>query len=810
MTSEKIAKATRASLIALIVIFSFGAAGEICGSFFETTAAAFGAGFPDNKPEDVKSIVSGLEAPQPAGSVSNSMGVPVAILVVEEDPRAIVAIDLNSGNEIWKITPPVSSQITLKGDLLVFQSGFKIAGHSLKDGQELWTITIDEGWNYHGADLYGDTAVVSVGVGGEEAGAYANGRVIGINAKNGNKRWDNASGGGLLGAPAIHGKYVFVPWDRQKIAVLDAKEGKEICRLRADDYTINFVDASQSGVYFGSAATGTSLSSIFRFDEKAATGTRAGSTMFVPNLEPVPGDPGFKSDAYGRPVAGRSASEKIRFHWLPTVDGASPIAMSDNLFYLHYWRYVVALDSTTSRVRWTYRSGQDIESMRPVPGGVIGVDSDGKIFFLDANSGSEIWSKETGHKVLTATFDANGFRPQGETAAAAADPIIGLKEMMWDKDNRMMPIRAYAAFLIADFPIPEVTQDLLTIYSDASIPKGLRDAVVQALAKRTIGSQYLVKALHMRYDFLEQTQAPPMQVVAPALVNMNDRSAVPGLLTHLMNYETPVEAIREIAFAIDALGDPSVVGTLTQFITLYHADSSFLGHEDALAMAGKGILTHGGQPGEQFVASVRDDFQTLPELKSQLLELLDPEAAAKAEAEAAAQANAAAQADAAAQAEADASEAATEAARRPRSLNRQVISDTIVANQQALKPCVQVALGLNPGLRSIRLKFMITGATGKSSNLQILPSNVPGLKECLEKGLAEIDFPKFKNQRQSALYNIAIQGAAPTPGYNAYPSQPGQPADPDSYGGGFKKPPPGQPQPKPQPQPGQPYDPDSF
>ena len=56
MTSEKIAKVTRASLIALIVIFSFGAAGEICGSFFETTAAAFGSGFPDNKPEDVKSV----------------------------------------------------------------------------------------------------------------------------------------------------------------------------------------------------------------------------------------------------------------------------------------------------------------------------------------------------------------------------------------------------------------------------------------------------------------------------------------------------------------------------------------------------------------------------------------------------------------------------------------------------------------------------------------------------------------------------------------------------------------------------------
>ena len=509
-------------LPAALVVFSFGAAGEICGTFFDTTAAAFGSKFPDNKAEDVKAVLTGMGAPQAVTGPSNTLPASMAVLVTDESPRSLVGIDLAGGREVWKVTPPIQSELTVGGDIVVFQSGFNVVGHDLKTGAARWSFEIETGWNYHGADIEGNVAIISVGVGGEQAGAYSNGRVIALNARTGGKLWENSSGGGLLGAPAIHGNYVFVPWDRQKVSILEIEKGTEVCRVRADDFTINFVRADATGAYYGALASGTKLSTIYRFDEKSAVGTAAGSTSFTPALEPVPGEPAFARDAYALPVSGRSGTEKIKFHWVPAVDAAKPISMADGAYYLHYWRFLIAFDQATHQVRWTYRTEKDIESIAAVSGGVVGVDSDGKMFFVDAVSGAEIWKYESGHKVLTAAIDANGFKPAGG-GGAAPDPLIGLKEIIWDKDNRMLPIRSYAAFLIAAFPAPEVTQDLLTVYSDASCPKGLRDAVVQALRKRTTGAEYLVKALHMQYDFLEQTQAPPMGVVAPALVNMGER-----------------------------------------------------------------------------------------------------------------------------------------------------------------------------------------------------------------------------------------------------------------------------------------------
>ncbi len=807
MTGGKIARVVKLTLIGLLVVFSFGAAGEICGPLFETTAAAFGSKFPDNQSEDIRSVLTRVrKADVKAGKPENSHGAPVVVMVTEENPRALVAWDLKAGRQLWKVAPPVRSEITVGGDLVLFQSTAEVTALNIGTGNEAWSYEIEEGWDYHGADVGDDIVAVSIGVGGQEAGSYANGRLLGFDASSGSEVWEHGSGGGLIGEPLVIGDLVFAPWDRQKIVVIDGDEGDELARLLATDYTINHVEADPNGVYFGSAATGTTLSTLFRLDEAAASGTREGSTVFVPALEPVPGDPGFKRDAFAKPVAGRSAREKIRFHWLPGVPQPNSIDMANKQFYLHYWRYIIAFDAKTSQVRWVHRSNNDIESMAVVKDGVVGAETGGRLFFLNAQSGADTWSVETGNKVLAAAFDADGFNPGGG-GEAVADPLVGLKEMIWDKDNRMLPIRSYAAFLMAAFPAPEVTRDLLQVYSDASTPKGLRDAVVKALEKRTVGAEYLVDALHMRYDYLEQTQSPPMNVVAPALVNMNERTAVPGLLDHLMDHETSINHLTNIAVAIRELGDPSVVGTLQQFLTLYHADSSFLEHEDALVVAAEAVLKYGNKAdGEPFIEKIRDDSQTLPELKIQLRRILDPIAAAQAEAEAKAKADAEAQAKA--DAEAAARAEAEAAARIPDALSREQINRTVASQQHVLKPCVQAALGQVPTLQNIRLRFVITGSTGRASDLRILPNNIKGLQECLQNGLNVVDFPNFRNLRQMATYTITIRAGASRPAYRQ-PTAPrgGQPVDPDSFGG--------QPRPAPAPgaqppQPAQPADPDAF
>ena len=142
MSWKNVRHFARATVLALLVLFCFGAAGEICGFFFETTAAAFDSKFPDNRAEDLAPLLPRLQ-PQPAAGPSNSAGKPLAVLLTDGDPRTLVAIDLTSGQPLWKATPPVQSELTVEGDLLVFLSGFEVVGHGLLDGQERWRVETD-------------------------------------------------------------------------------------------------------------------------------------------------------------------------------------------------------------------------------------------------------------------------------------------------------------------------------------------------------------------------------------------------------------------------------------------------------------------------------------------------------------------------------------------------------------------------------------------------------------------------------------------------------------------------------------------
>jgi len=158
-----------AFLLALLVLFSFGAAGEICGSFFETTAASFGSKFPDNKPADISNALGKLGAPQAVTRPANATGVPLAILVTDESPRSLAAIDLAGKREVWKVTPPIQSELAIGDDIVVFQSGFSVVAHDIRNGALRWKIEIEEGWNFHGAAIEGGLAVIAIGVGGEQA-----------------------------------------------------------------------------------------------------------------------------------------------------------------------------------------------------------------------------------------------------------------------------------------------------------------------------------------------------------------------------------------------------------------------------------------------------------------------------------------------------------------------------------------------------------------------------------------------------------------------------------------------------------------
>ncbi len=754
MCRDKMIQRIRAVTLCLLVVFSFGATGEICGVFFEKTEAVFGNKFPDNKPKDIRAVVSRIEkAGIPVGKPGNSRGIPVAVVVVKANPRAIIGVDLSADKQLWRVDTAVSSAITIAGDLFLFKSGNRVVAYDVLSGEKRWDYKLDEGWDYFGADADGQWAALSIGVGGTEPGGYANSKIVVLNASNGLMLWEHSGGSGLLGNPLVIKDMVFAPWDRQKIVVIDIPNEKEICRIRAEDYAVNFLRKSSGGVYIGSSASKKQMASLYRVNESSANGRREGVTMLMPDLVPIPGVAHFGRDTFQRRTGGRSTDEKIQFHWHARTAPSSDIALSGDQFFLHYWRYVIAFDVKTSAVNWTFISPTIIESASALSGGgVLAADTRGGLFYIDGKTGREAWRTELEEEVLTAYFDADGFiQSSGEKAEP---PEVGLLRLILDNDNRMLPIRAYSALLLGQIPKPEITRDLLKIYSSAGTPKLLKKAVEKAVETRTTGAEYIVKALDTTYDYLERTEPPPMKIVAPTLSNMDARDSVPGLLKHLMNHETPIDSLPYILAAIHKLGDASVAADLRQFLTVYHADSSFIKHEQVLASAAHTLLKFGDkESSERFIADLRSDPQTLIDLKILLKKALNPQKTAEEEADKKARK------EAERLAKAKAERIAKEAALVPNSLSREQIHYTIQENQELFRPCIMDALKKSPTLENIRMRFVLTGKTGIASNVKVLPNNIPELGECLEEAFELIQFRHFKLTRQTSTYTIQIKTA---------------------------------------------------
>ncbi len=755
MRKEKAMQKVRAAAVCFLVVFSLGAAGEICGVFFEGTEKAFSNLFPDNNPKDIRYVLKRIgENTTSISGTHNSFNIPIAVMTVSGESRAVEAVNLSTSEQMWRAEIPVNSAVTLAKNLAIWKSGKEIVAYRLNDGLLMWRYKLEEGWNYYGADSDSDVVAISIGVGGLEPGGYANGKIILLKASSGARLWERNAGSGILGKPVIIGNMIFVPWDRQKIVVLDTKRGEEICRVRAADFAINFVDKTKNAVFYGALATVGGPGSVFRLNELSAVGTAEGSTSFTPTLKAVPGDPHFGRDSYSLSNGGRATEEKIRFHYEPAQSFTRTVELEGNIFYLHYWSYIIAFDADTNTVRWVYRSQENIESMDVVTGGgIVAVDTNGTVFYLDPLSGEQTWRLNTKEKILTAVFDANGFVPT-KSSAKTTDPVKGLMELIVDRDNRLLPIRIYAVGLLGAIQQPEITKKLLSIYTDTNVPKMLRDSIVKVIEKRSIGAEYLVDALDMKYDYLEGTQPPPMKLVAPALINMKEKQAVPALLNHLMNHETPIDGLLSIITALHALGDQSVAEPLMKFITWYHADTSFLGNEQILAGAAYTLMKFGEKEiTHKFISQIRDNNQTLVELRKLLRGVLDPELVAK-EAE-----EKKAKEEAEKKAAEEKARLDAEAAFVPDTLSKEQIHETISQNREFLAPCIKDAIRKTSDLRQIRLRFSIIGETGKTSDVKVLPHNIDGLNECINNAFSKIQFRKFATPRQLTTYTININSA---------------------------------------------------
>jgi hypothetical protein len=475
---------------------------------------------------------------------------------------------------------------------------------------------------------------------------------------------------------------------------------------------------------------------------------------------------------------------KIRFFWSPALatDDAQ-FAITDNAVYLLYFRVILAFDATTGQVRWAFRYDEDIEAVSVVPGGLFLVGRHGVVTFIGAQSGGAEWQGEIGERIRSVTFSLGAFQPPERQSVEPPVLRQRLQEVIFDPDNRLLPIRTYALNLLTQLDDPEVTQDLLEVTARADVPEQLREAAAQSLGNRESGAAFLVDALAVHQDFLSQSRPVPLSVVSRTLTQMAANDAVPALLEHLMDHETSVEDLREVAASVVALGDASVVGPLRDFLIRYHKDSAFAQNAEPLNVMADGLLRHGQIAERELLQRMAQDPQTLAPLRDHINGVFEQAAAAERAAREAAEAQA--QEAARVQAGPTAEQICAQQREEHYELTQQEINQVMVAQAAAMRPCIMAEMESNPELGMIRLVWLIT-SDGQGINWDVNPPS-PTLLTCMLPQLQQLRFPCIRAYRQRARFGVTLSrpGAAQT--QTQTQTQPQTPVD----SGGWGPPPPG-------------------
>ena len=238
-------------------------------------------------------------------------------------------------------------------------------------------------------------------------------------------------------------------------------------------------------------------------------------------------------------------------------------------------------------------------------GGMFYLEEDGGIMFLDAEDGAYAQVGTLDGKPDSASFDTGTFKPD-----ASGEPkklMWGLRDLVFDIDTQVLPLRKYALKLMADLPDEDVTMDLLEVLRSSYVPKAMRDQAALMLRGREGGVEFLKDALQYHADYLGEMSAPPVGAIASSLANANEKSALPLLLNHLRDHETPAADLVELTEAILVLGDVSALPDLERFLVMYHADSCLSTNIDVLVNVAEAIVKFGGEGGKAKVDEVIAD-----------------------------------------------------------------------------------------------------------------------------------------------------------------------------------------------------------
>lgn len=567
-------------------------------------AATLSPTFPDNRAEDLAAVIARVRAAPPRAR-------PVAVGLTA-DPARLYAYDLAAGRRLWE--QPVSEPRTapyLAGDLVVIaEAGGRVVARRLSDGAVAFSVA-DDNLQLVGAAGEGADAAIVLSTGG---GVGARSRVLLVR---GGSVASQLALESPAGAPDVRGGLVFLPWGNQNISVLEAEGARELVRFRFLDGVVGHALAAADGMFFGQAGVGRLA------QDPGAAG------WFAPDVSELPGRPALFRNAYDPPPGPASASHRIRLVWHPE-GGEGAVRMSDETLYLTFYRLVFGLAQQGLAARWVYEHPVDVVGAAARAGGVMLADAEGGLVFIGAD-GRPRWAAETEARPTVVTLRLDGFEPSGEIGPELpplADQLLGAAQ---NTDARLVPGRAYAVRLLASQPDAGVTEHLIILCDEASLPADLRRAACDALGGRELGADAVLSALGRRASYLTDTRPPPVGALATAAARLGERRAVPLLLAHLRDPHTSLADLPALCAALGALGDRAAAEPLTDFLWLYHAENDDEALAAGLGAAARALVALSGPVGREEVQRVAEAPFTPPRIRAQLSAALaqpEPQAAA--------------------------------------------------------------------------------------------------------------------------------------------------------------------------------------
>ena len=561
----------------------------------------------DNDRAAISAALAKRQLPeQPAPQ--NAARQPRVFVVQNGNPKTIVAYDLASAAVMWKTDADVKSRIWVGGDFIVAVEGKHLVARDQKTGAPRWKFAI--AGDFVGASADRERAYVTWREGGDSKPSWY---VAGLAGTSGSELW-RAPSDGELGAPSAHAGIVFSPFLKQWLYLVDGATGQQLARLRGIDEQISMVRVTSRTTYFGSRQ------GVFALDARAASGKRSEATYGQVKIPSQLERTSYGVDLYDHVQTSYTASDRARVLWASLPTDSGPMKLLGDTYAVHYFRYVFGFDLAGQLV-WAYSHPRvELVASEHTGSAIVGVSTNGEIVALDPKTGAVRGrhSLGLGQQVLGATFDADGWAPQGE--GEKVETAAALVSIARDRDARFDRVKELAVAALAKQPGGEVTKELLAVLADNRAPQRLKDTVVDMLAERKDPASLpvLTDQLAVHASFIAKTQPESLAPVAKAIAGLAGTKlegkevtrALAALQSHLEDPATQVPDLVMVIRAMAAIGGGAEQPTLGSHLLLYHADDD-IGSDAAWQTAiVTAIDVHGGPGEHELLRQVASDPRT--------------------------------------------------------------------------------------------------------------------------------------------------------------------------------------------------------